>query len=225
TGMAEERLIRGLHPYIAERMQMKRLRKFDLTRLPSSDDDEVYLFRCVAKENPADERLVAFAQVRDLAALREHDGRLLALPTAEATIATCLDSIRRAQSQRRSAKRFNTNRIVMYIWPEIDLTPAEFETIVGRVEPTTAGAGLEEILIIARQRDQKSGELVKVALHITFDADGRSQMVVNERTDEAVEPLDEYRQKVLRASSRNTVYPYELTGLLGEFAEYDLDAS
>ncbi len=225
TGMAEERLIRGLHPYIAERMQMKRLRKFDLTRLPSSDDDEVYLFRCVAKENPADERLVAFAQVRDLAALREHDGRLLALPTAEATIATCLDSIRRAQSQRRSAKRFNTNRIVMYIWPPIDLTPAEFETIVGRVEPTTAGAGLEEILIIARQRDQKSGELVKVALHITFDADGRSQMVVNERTDEAVEPLDEYRQKVLRASSRNTVYPYELTGLLGEFAEYDLDAS
>lgn len=29
TGMAEERLIRGLHPYIAQRMQMTRLRKFD----------------------------------------------------------------------------------------------------------------------------------------------------------------------------------------------------
>ncbi|MFI5783454.1 carboxyl transferase domain-containing protein [Nocardia sp. NPDC051570] len=224
TGMAEERLIRGLHPYIAERMQMKRLRKFDLTRLPSSDNDEVYLFRCVAKENPSDERLVAFAQVRDLAALREHDGRLLALPTAEATIATCLDSIRRAQSRRPSAKRFNTNRIVMYIWPPIDLSPAEFETVVGRVEPTAAGAGLEEILIIARQRDPQSGELAKVAVHIAFDAAGGTAVTVNGRTDEAVEPLDEYRQKVLRASSRNTVYPYELTGLLGDFAEYDLDA-
>ncbi|MGH3212378.1 MAG: biotin carboxylase N-terminal domain-containing protein, partial [Trebonia sp.] len=95
TGMTEERLIRGLHLYIAQRMQLQRLRKFDLTRLPSSDE-EVYLFQCVARENPSDDRLVAFAQVRDLTELREHDGRLVALPTAEDTIATCLDSIRRA---------------------------------------------------------------------------------------------------------------------------------
>ncbi|MFB8277593.1 ATP-binding protein [Nocardia colli] len=221
TGMAEERLIRGLHPYIAQRMQMQRLRKFDLTRLPSSDDEEVYLFRCVAKENPSDERLIAFAQVRDLAALREQDGRLLALPTAEIAIATCLDSIRRAQSMRPSANRFNTNRIVMYIWPPIDVTPAELETVVRHVRPTTAGAGLEEILLIARQRDPKSGELTKVAVRIGFDA---TEVTVGERTDDVIEPLDEYRQKVLRASSRGTVYPYELTGLLGEFEEYDLAA-
>ncbi|MGV9675668.1 ATP-binding protein [Nocardia sp. NPDC003482] len=224
TGMAEERLIRGLHPYIAERMQMKRLRKFDLHRLPSSDNDEVYLYRCVAKENPADERLIAFAQVRDLAALREHDGRLLSLPTAEGTIATCIDSIRRAQSRRPSNRRLHTNRIVMYIWPPIDLTAEEFETIVGRIEPATVGAGLEEILIIARQRDERTGELVKVAVRISFDTTGGTQVTVTDRTDEAVEPLDEYRQKVLRASSRNTVYPYELTSALGEFTEYDLDA-
>src|SRR5690606_39734600 len=57
TGLDEEHLIRGLHPYIAQRMQMKRLHKFDLTQLPSSDNEEVYLFRCVAKENPADEQI------------------------------------------------------------------------------------------------------------------------------------------------------------------------
>ncbi|MFI9407227.1 carboxyl transferase domain-containing protein [Nocardia sp. NPDC052316] len=221
TGMAEERLIRGLHPYIAQRMQMQRLRKFDLTRLPSSDDEEVYLFRCVAKDNPSDERLMAFAQVRDLAALREQDGRLLALPTAEIAIATCLDSIRRAQSLRPSANRFNTNRIVMYIWPPIDVTPEELETVVKHVRPTTAGAGLEEILLIARQRDPKTGELTKVAVRIGFDA---TEVTIGERADDVIEPLDAYRQKVLRASSRNTVYPYELTGLLGEFTEYDLDA-
>ncbi|MEV0296198.1 carboxyl transferase domain-containing protein [Nocardia sp. NPDC050710] len=224
TGMGEERLIRGLHPYIAQRMQMKRLHKFDLTRLPSSDDEEIYLFRCVAKENHSDDRLIAFAQVRDLAALREHDGRLLALPTAEATIATCLDSIRRAQSMRPSAKRFHTNRIVMYVWPPVDITRAELQTIVDRVAPTTAGAGLEEILLIARHRNPKTGELVKVAVRVSFDGTGGTEVIIGDRTDDAVEPLDEYRQKVLRASSRNTVYPYELTALLGEFAEYDLDA-
>ncbi|MER7469659.1 carboxyl transferase domain-containing protein [Micromonospora sp. NPDC000018] len=222
TGMTEERLIRGLHPYIAQRMQLERLRKFDLTRLPSSDE-EVYLFRCVAQENPSDDRLVAFAQVRDLTALREHDGRLVALPTAEDVIATCLDSIRRAQSRRPSKNRFNTNRIVVYVWPPSDLTRAELEMIAGRVLPTTAGAGLEEILFIARQRHRTTGELTKIAVRVSFDATGGTKLTVGQPSDEPVEPLDGYRQKVLRASSRNTVYPYELTGLLGDFVEHDLD--
>jgi acetyl/propionyl-CoA carboxylase alpha subunit/acetyl-CoA carboxylase carboxyltransferase component len=221
-GMAEDRLIRGLHPYIAERMQLERLSKFDLTRLPSSDE-EIYLFQCVAKENPSDDRLVAFAQVRDLTELREHDGRLVALPTTEDTIATCLDSIRRAQSRRPSNKRFNTNRIVVYVWPPSDITRAEMEMIAGRVRPTTAGAGLEEILFIARQRDRVTGELTKIAVRISFDATGGAELTVGEPSSDPVEPLDGYRQKVLRASSRNTVYPYELTGLLGDFAEHDLD--
>ncbi len=222
AGMAEDRLIRGLHPYIAQRMQLERLSEFDLTRLPSADE-EVYLFQCVARENPSDDRLVAFAQVRDLTELREHDGRLVALPTAENTIAACLDSIRRAQAQRTSRKRFNTNRIVVYVWPPIDITRAELEMLGGRVLPTTAGAGLEEILFIARQRDRVTGELSKVAVRISFDAAGGTELTVSEPSDEPIEPVDDYRQKVLRASSRNTVYPYELTGLLGDFVEHDLD--
>jgi acetyl/propionyl-CoA carboxylase alpha subunit/acetyl-CoA carboxylase carboxyltransferase component len=222
TGMTEERLIRGLHPYIAQRMQLERLCKFDLTRLPSSDE-EVYLFRCVARENPTDDRLVAFAQVRDLTQLRDHDGRLVALPTAEDTVATCLDSIRRAQSRRPSKNRFNTNRIVIYVWPVSDLTRAELEMIAGRVLPTTAGAGLEEILFIARQRNRETGELSKIAVRISFDATGGTTLSVDEPPVDVVEPMDDYRLKVLRASSRNTVYPYELTGLLGDFVEHDLD--
>jgi acetyl/propionyl-CoA carboxylase alpha subunit/acetyl-CoA carboxylase carboxyltransferase component len=222
TGMTEERLIRGLHPYIARRMQLERLSRFDLTRLPSSDE-EVYLFQCVARENPSDDRLVAFAQVRDLTALREHDGRLVALPTAEDVIATCVDSIRRAQSRRPPKNRFNTNRIVLYVWPPSDLTREELEMLAKRVLPATAGAGLEEILIIGRRRDQATGELTKVAMRISFDANGGTQLTLGAPSDEPVEPLDDYRQKALRASSRNAVYPYELTGLLGDFVEHDLD--
>ncbi|RNL86916.1 ATP-binding protein [Halostreptopolyspora alba] len=221
-GMSEDRLIRGLHPYIAQRMQMERLSKFDLTRLPSADE-EVFLFQCVARENPSDERLVAFTQVRDLTELRENDGRLVALPTAENAVAACLDSIRRVQSRRSAKKRFNTNRIVVYVWPPSQITRAELDTIAERVLPTTAGAGLEEILVIARQRDHATGELVKTSVRVTFDATGGTELTVGEPPTEPVEPLDDYRQKVLRASSRNAVYPYELTGLLGDFVEYDLD--
>ncbi|GAA1536179.1 biotin carboxylase N-terminal domain-containing protein [Actinomadura kijaniata] len=222
AGMAEERLIRGLHPYIAQRMQLERLNAFDLTRLPSSDE-EVYLYRCVARENPSDERLVAFTQVRDLTALRDHDGRLVTLPTAEYTVAACLDSIRRAQSRRPSKKRFNTNRIVVYVWPPSEMTRAELQTIADRVLPTAQGAGLEEILFVARRRDPRTGELHKVTARVSFDATGGAALTVGEPADEPVRPLDDYRLKVLRAAARNTVYPYELTGLLGDFVEHDLD--
>ena len=223
-GMVEDRLIRGLHPYIAQRMQLERLSKFDLTRLPSSDE-EIYLFRCVARENASDDRLVAFAQVRDLTELREHDGRLVALPTAENAVAVCLDAIRRAQSLRPSNKRFSTNRIVVYVWPPVDITAAEMGMIARRVLPTTAGAGLEEILFIARLRDRTTGELSKLAVRMSFDATGGLDLAFGEPPTDAIEPLDGYRQKVLQASSRNTVYPYELTGMLGDFTEYDLDDS
>ncbi|MET7302101.1 biotin carboxylase N-terminal domain-containing protein, partial [Embleya sp. NPDC005575] len=222
TEMVEERLIRGLHPYIARRMQLERLSEFDLTRLPSSDE-EVYLFRCVARENPSDDRLVAFAQVRDLTELRDHDGRLVALPTAENVVATCLDSIRRAQSRRPTGKYADTNRIVIYVWPPSEITRAELETIVGRVLPTTEGAGLEEILIIARRRDRQSGELGKIAVRVSFDASGGTELTVGERSLQPVEPVDDYRRKVLRAAARKSAYPYELTRLLGDFVEYDLD--
>ncbi|MDS1269076.1 carboxyl transferase domain-containing protein [Lipingzhangella sp. LS1_29] len=222
TGMAEHRLIRGLHPYIAQRMQMERLNKFDLTRLPSSDE-EVYLFRCVAKDNPSDDRLAAFAQVRDLTELREHDGRLVALPTAEGAVAACLDAIRRAQAQRPPKKRSTTNRIVLYVWPPSELTRAELDTIAHRILPTTTGAGLEEILVIARQHTRSTGELTKIAVRITFDAAGGHELTVGPPPEEPIEPIDDYRRKVLRAASRNTVYPYELATLLGDFVEYDLD--
>ncbi|GAB2862812.1 biotin carboxylase N-terminal domain-containing protein [Actinocorallia aurea] len=223
-GMAEDRLIRGLHPYIAQRMQMERLHRFDLTRLPSLDE-EVYLFRGVARDNPTDDRLVAFAQVRDLTELRDADGRLVSLPTAEFTVAACLDSIRRAQTLRPSKTRFNTNRVVVYVWPPSDLPRTELAMLAERILPRTSGAGLEEILFIARERDAATGALEKVAMRIAFDATGNHTLTIGEVPTEAIEPVDGYRLKVLRAGSRNTVYPYELTGRLGDFTEYDLDSS
>ncbi|MBR8743053.1 carboxyl transferase domain-containing protein [Nocardiopsis sp. MG754419] len=220
--LEEDRLIRGLHPHIAERMQMERWNRFDLTRLPSADE-EVYLFRAVAQDNPSDDRLVAFTQLRDLTELRDHEGRLISLPTAENTIASCLDSIRRAQAGRPAKKRFNTNRIVMYVWPPVGVTDEEIQAIGRRVLPTVAGAGLEEMLFIARRRDAATGELIKTAVRVPFDATGTPGLAIGDPSTEPVEPIDDYRQKVLRAGSRNTVYPYELTELLGDFVEHDLD--
>ncbi|WP_106190100.1 carboxyl transferase domain-containing protein [Umezawaea tangerina] len=225
-GFTEERLLRGLHPRIAERMQLERLRAFDLTRLPSPDE-EVYLFRAQAKQNASDERLVALGQVRDLTPLRDDEGRLVALPAAEDILATCLDAIRRAK--KPGAKRSPTNRIVIYVWPPVDLSPDELNVVAKRVMPTTAGADLEEVLFLGRRRDPATGELVDIAVRIGYDVGADVRLSVVLPPTEPVEPLDDYRQEVLRAHSRGTVYPYELTGMLagpfGTFVEHDLDAN
>jgi len=224
AGFAEDRLIRGLHPQLAQRLQLQRLREFDLTRLPSADE-EIYLFKAVAKSNPADERLFAMGQVRDLTPLRESDGRLVALPAVEEAITAGLDAIRNIQAQRPQNKRFDTNRIMMYVWPSTELTAEELNALVQRILPTSAGAGLEEVQFVARQRNA-AGELSEVAVRITLDPGG-ARLHVDKPSTEPVQPLDDYRQKVLRAARRGTVYPYELTGLLagpgGGFTEHDLD--
>jgi acetyl-CoA carboxylase carboxyltransferase component len=223
--LVEDPLIRGLHPQIAERLQISRLREFDLTRLPSADE-EIYLFKAAAKSNKADERLVAMGQVRDLTPLREADGRLVALPALETVLAGCLDAIRTVQAQQPQQRRFNANRIMIYVWPTASLTAEEINSLVHRIRPTTSGAGLEEVQFVTRQLTP-SGELAEVAVWTSLDASHAVRLHMGPPPTEPLQPLDDYRQKVQRAARRGNVYPYELTDLLagpdGSFAEHDLD--
>ncbi len=225
--LAEDRLIRGIHPAIAQRLQLGRLREFDLTRLPSADE-EIYLFKAVAKANARDERLVAMGQVRDLTPLRDADGRLAALPELENTLAGCLDAIRGAQAARPSHQRFAANRIMMYVWPSSDFQAAELYPLARRIRPAVSGAGLEEVQFVVRQRGA-GGELAEMAVRVTDGPDRSPRITVGPPPAGPVEPLDGYRQKVLSAARRGSVYPYELTALLagekGTFTEHDLDAA
>ena len=61
---------------VGRRLNLWRLRNFDVTRLEAPED--VLLYDCVAKDNPADQRLVALAQVRQLAVVRDEDGEVIA---------------------------------------------------------------------------------------------------------------------------------------------------
>ncbi|HET6188667.1 MAG TPA: biotin/lipoyl-containing protein, partial [Trebonia sp.] len=188
ASMAEDLLIRGLHPQIAQRLQMDRLREFDLNRLPSADE-EIYLFKAAAKTNKSDERLIAMGQVRDLTPLREADGRLVALPALENVLAGCLDAIRTVQAQRPQHKRFDANRITIYVWPTVDLTVEEINSLVHRVRPTTSGAGLEEVQFVTRQRTP-SGDLAEVAVWTSIDASHAVRLHTGPPPTEPLRPLD-----------------------------------
>jgi acetyl/propionyl-CoA carboxylase alpha subunit/acetyl-CoA carboxylase carboxyltransferase component len=225
--LAEDRLIRGLHPQVAERLQLDRLREFDLTRLPSADE-EIYLFKAVAKTNAADERLIAMGQVRDLTPLREADGRLVALPELENVLAGCLDAIRIVQAQRPQHRRFASNRVMMYVWPASEFTVEELAPLARRIRPGVSGSGVEEVQFVARLRGA-TGEAAEMAVRVSDDDRGRVHIDVGPPPTEPLLPLDDYRQKVLRATRRGNAYPYQLTSLLagprGWFTEHDLGDS
>ena len=224
-GMAEDRVIRGMHPMIGQRLELWRLKNFIGTPLPSTED--TYLFHCVARENPADERLIAFAEIYDVTPLLDASGKVVAFPTVERKLAACLESIRASRAERGTKGRLDANRIILYVWPPIEVPLTELAGFARAVAPTTAGAGLEEITILVRHRARPEAEPTEVALTFSYRPGAGVGLTVNVPSTEPLAPLDEYNQKVRRSRARGTVYPYEivpmLTGAGGSFTEHDLD--
>ncbi|WP_222264322.1 ATP-binding protein [Modestobacter marinus] len=223
-GLAEERIIRGLHPLTAQRLDLWRLKEFEGRRLPSAED--TYLLHVVAKGNPNDERLIAMAEVRDLTPLRDETGEIVGFPTVERLLTACLDGLRRAQSQRRSRRPLMHNRVHLYAWPSIEVPLSQVAAFARTSAPLTVGAGLDQIVLLARLKED-DGAPRDVALRFSFRPGAGVRMEVTDRPTEPLRPLDDYADKVLSSRARGTVYPYELAPLLagpgGTFVEHDLD--
>ena len=226
--MTEDRDLRGMHPMMAERMDMWRLAEFELERLPSAHD--TYLFRAVARENERDERLVAVAEVRDLTPVRDENGRIIGLPDLERMVRQAFEAMRSFQARRPPRQRLLWNRLLLYAWPPMEFDPAEARDIIGRFARMTTGLGLELVLLRAQMPD---GDRV---LRI-FNTAG--QGVVAELDDpptQPLQPLDEGAQRIVSARRRGTLHPAEIVKILaphraapgaaippGEFIEHDLD--
>ncbi|MFD6673696.1 carboxyl transferase domain-containing protein [Rhodococcus zopfii] len=225
-GFAEENNIRDIHPLTGQRLDLWRLKNFVGTRLPANPD--TYLYHLVANENPSDERFVALAEVRDIAPQRDETGAIVALPAFERALASCLDGMRRAQAARGN-RRLDSNRVVLFVWPVVDLTLDELKRVGQGAAPLTVGAGLEEITVIGWLRTTPESPAREVALRFSYRSGAGVVARVTEPPKEPLQPLDEYTQKVQRSRARGTVYPYELVPLLtksnGTFVEYDFDAS
>ncbi|MDO5535598.1 MAG: carboxyl transferase domain-containing protein, partial [Propionibacteriaceae bacterium] len=225
--LMEDERIRGLHPMAGRQLDLWRLREFDVTRLPAPRD--VILFECVAKSNPADRRLVAMAQVRQLGAVRDAQGNLIGLPHAERAVENCLESIRRTRSARGSAgSKLDMNHVWVHVWPEIDLDLDDIAALRHKITPLSDGAGIEEVLCQGRFVRPGQG-LVPVAIRFHATPGAGVEASVGGPPTEPLQPLDDYTSKVLRARRRGLVYPYELTATLagrgGRLVELDLDAS
>ncbi|MDQ3544139.1 MAG: fused acetyl/propionyl-CoA carboxylase subunit alpha/methylmalonyl-CoA decarboxylase subunit alpha, partial [Actinomycetota bacterium] len=222
---AEDIKFRGLHPMIARRLQMWRLSNFDIARLPSIDD--VYAFDCVARNNPADRRLVAVAEVRDITPVRDESGSAVAMPGVEHVLIGCLDAIRHARAERPELRRLEWNRVMLYIWPVVELPLAELTGIARRLAPLTEGLGLEQVVVSGRMLLEGSSEPIDAVMRLGYEPGHGLTVRLTAPPTEPMQPLDDFTRKRIQTRRRGLVYAYELApmlaGLGGTFAEYDLD--
>jgi acetyl/propionyl-CoA carboxylase alpha subunit/acetyl-CoA carboxylase carboxyltransferase component len=220
--VVEDDLVRGVHPMVGRRLNLGRLRNFTITRLDAPDD--VLLYLCVAPDNEADQRLVALAQIREIALIRDAAGRVISMPHAERAVAACGEAIRRARAARGGA-RLDMNLVSLQIWPVIDAPVEELTALQSTISPLTAGAGIESVQAEGRLLGP-DGKVHEVAASFSFRPGSGVVANVTGKSATRLQPLDEYAQKVLRARRRGNEYPYELTSMLaghgGEFVEYDL---
>jgi acetyl/propionyl-CoA carboxylase alpha subunit/acetyl-CoA carboxylase carboxyltransferase component len=230
-GLAEDTVLRGMHPMMGHRLALWRLQNFELERLASAED--VYAFRGVAHANAKDERLFALAEVRDLTPVRDEDGRIAALPELERILLEALESIRRFHLGCAPGRRPLWNRIQLYVWPIMDVSPEELNSVMQRLAPSTAGLGIEHVVVGGRLREADGTARERVLRFFTLVGED----VVVEVGDPSTEPLqalDEGARRIVAARRRGVLHPAEIVRLLaptratpghpaGTFVEHDLD--
>ncbi len=232
-GYIDDLSYRDLHPMMGKRLELWRLEAFDIERLPSPED--VYLFYGQARDNARDERLFALAEVRDLTPIRDDEGVVQRAPELERIVAQLLGAIRRVQAHRPDERRLQWNRMILYVWPTIDLSLDDISRLARRLAPDVGDLGLEKVLFLGsfQEGDDTSRRQV---FEIDNPGSGGLRVKSRDEADDPLRPLGSYEQKVVRLRQRGVVYPYELIKMLapqpgagsgadlppGRFVEHDV---
>jgi acetyl-CoA carboxylase carboxyltransferase component len=234
SGLVEDTSFHGLHPLMFERLQLWRLANFAVERLPAPED--VYLARAVAHSNPKDQRLLAVGEVRDLTPVLDDTGRVIALPELERVLLDALEGMRRVQAPLPPERRYQWNRVQLYVWPPFDLTGEEIERVARTLAPATDGLGIEEVDVQCLRPDPASGVRRERLIRLANPTGLGFVVTEADLPTEPLLPLDAYTQKVVQSRRRGAPYPYELVRQLvaphagdrtdvsgGSFQEHDLD--
>ena len=112
-------MIRGMHPLTGQRLDLWRLKNFTGTRMPAAEG--TYLFHLVAPDNPADERLVALAEVRDVTPVRDADGHVVVVPGRRAGTGRLPGEHPAGAGRAQRSQRLDNNRVFLHVWPPIEV--------------------------------------------------------------------------------------------------------
>lgn len=227
-GFEEDLESLGIHPMVAERLELGRLVNFELKRLYAPED--IFAFLGTGRDQPGDRRVFVYAEVRELTVVRDDQGRALALPQLERAVAEALGCLRHIGMAQPKKERTQANRLELFIWPPLELADAELRDVAYKLAPATTGLALEEVRVNAEMGGERR------LLRLSNPTGGGMQLDV-EPPDAGPAPLlSPYQQKVYKLSRRGLLHPHELIRALtpskdkaqpglppGEFIEHDLN--
>jgi acetyl-CoA carboxylase carboxyltransferase component len=216
--LREQVTFRGVHPAAVERMGLAtRLEAFTREWVPC--DEDVYLCRAEARSNARDVRLVAVAELFTATPARDSEEHV-SIPELDWILRHVLTAIRKVRARRGTDRKDWLNWILLYVWPDMGLTPHQIRHLARRLAPV---AGLQAVICL---RCQPWDVLV-----MNSEETGPS-VEVTPASDQPLEALDDYALKVVRLRQRGAISPYEVVRLLthagqdmvqaGDFAEHDL---
>jgi acetyl-CoA carboxylase carboxyltransferase component len=242
SAMRADRDLHGIHPETAARIDLARLRKFEIERLEAPED--IYAFHARSPEIPGDERLLVFADVRGRSP-DESDGREASLHVAafERDFFEAARSLRNHLQLRDPRRRLQWNRLMLSATPSVYLDRDLVDSLARRLYPATRHLGLEKVVVRLNVLDRARPDAPSQPVEIVFVDPTGSRLELSWRAPHhaPLEPAQNYERKVVDARRRRLVYPYEIIRMLtgapgtvelagertlpaGTFEEYDLDA-
>jgi acetyl/propionyl-CoA carboxylase alpha subunit/acetyl-CoA carboxylase carboxyltransferase component len=237
-GFFEDIGLHGVHPEAAARIDLQRLRGFELERLPAPDS--LYAFHGRSHEEPGDERIFVLGDLRSRSPDTGRDAALH-FPAFEHHFHEAAGVLRAILVERDPRRRLQWNRIAIHVATEIAFDPRLAESLSRRLEPATRHLGLEKVVVRLRLLDPERPEAPARATELAISNPTGASLRIETRPARSapLAPTSEYERKVVDARRRRLVYPYEILRMLtggagaselgraallpGRFEEYDLD--
>ncbi|HEY5656644.1 MAG TPA: biotin carboxylase N-terminal domain-containing protein, partial [Myxococcota bacterium] len=240
AGMTPRAELHGIHPETAARIDLDRLRNFEIERLEAPED--IYCFHVRSREIEADERIIIMVDVRGRSPDEEegHEASLH-VPAFERDYFEACRCLRNHLGVRDPRRRLQWNRIMLFAAPTVYLESELVERLARRLAPATRHLGLEKVVVRLNVLDRAAPDAPPrpVEIVITDPTGSRMELSWREPHRAPLEPAQTYERRVVEARRRRLVYPYEIIRMLtggpgaldqgesdiptGHFEEYDLD--
>jgi acetyl-CoA carboxylase carboxyltransferase component/pyruvate/2-oxoglutarate dehydrogenase complex dihydrolipoamide acyltransferase (E2) component len=225
--MAEQTLLRDVHPARPVAQEVARFAHFELERLTAPAG--LLLLRAVAA---GEYRLIAMAEVERFDPVI--DGDFVRVPSFERTFLNAVQALREG-CRTATGRAPALNRISLFVRPTIALARSELDALARRLGPATFDLALHKVAMHGRFTlgdTQPPRELAAEWRDAT--ALGPRLEVVLPR-QRLVPVMSAYEQQVLAARRRRLFHPYEVVSWLtsredigrierGQFDELELDA-
>ncbi|MEI2713806.1 MAG: carboxyl transferase domain-containing protein [Nocardioides sp.] len=227
--LTEVALFRDLHPCLAERLELWRLRDFDLQRQPAPP--ATFLFTGTARDDERDKRLFALAEVRTLTAARDDEGTVTSIPELEQTLLRCFDAFRVHDSTHSRRSPFGWNRVMVQVQPPWDFPDDALQGVAHRIAHAARGLSLDQIVLRLRGTDPGAEDRV---VHLTLLEGEGVQIGFKAPSDRPLTVLRGHRRTAAQMRRRGLHHPADIVRLLtspgaahsdlpsGDFTELEL---